>query len=739
MAQPIWVTPAGSLGTIPEGIFFQVPLQAYEPESSDPVYFQIVAGDLPRGIQVTINGLIEGVPQAIGAVQGVPGEVAVDVTSKFAVRAYTTREIDGVTIINRLADRTFTLTVTGQDAPEFITPPGQLEQYIDGTIISYQILYTDNDPDDVVIAKIVSGQLPSGLTFSRTGLISGYINPITISSNYEFTVELSDGKNSVLRTFSIYVWATADLNASSTLITADNTFLSADGSPVRIPVILTPQGSIGMVRNDNFFAFRFLAADPAGDQFEFQIDTPPPGLTLDPGTGWLYGYIPDLGQTVNVYDFTLRVYKTLDPLVISSPYDYSLTITGNIDTTVTWLVDSNLGSIDNGSTSTLYVLAESANQEQLFYRLLSGSDSSLPQGLTLLPTGEIAGRVSFNTFALDGGTTTFDVGARIGETTFDLTFNFTVQAYSLSGQVNVTKTFTIHLVRAYNKPYENLYIQAMPPLNDRELINSLLTNTDIFPEELIYRPDDPNFGVATNVIYDHAFGLTATTLTEYVSSLDLNHYWKNLVLGSIETAQALDDDGNVLYEVVYSRIIDNLVNNSGESVSKEETLAFPILAPDSTEINTVFPNSLVNMRDQVIDVVGQISNILPRWMLSKQPNGQVLGFTPAWVICYTKSGRSGQIAYNIQTQFTQPLNLIDFKVDRYELGRLLTKHWDPAANDGQGSWIPSPPQITTFDLDPGPETIFDGGSLQFIVPVDMYSNTDEYDKYLVFPKRNILE
>jgi hypothetical protein len=46
-------------------------------------------------------------------------------------------------------------------------------------------------------------------------------------------------------------------------------------------------------------------------------------------------------------------------------------------------------------------------------------------------------------------------------------------------------------------------------------------------------------------------------------SLYLNHYWKNLILGSIETAQALDAAGNVIYEVVYSRIIDNLVNNNG--------------------------------------------------------------------------------------------------------------------------------------------------------------------------------
>ena len=247
------------------------------------------------------------------------------------------------------------------------------------------------------------------------------------------------------------------------------------------------------------------------------------------------------------------------------------------------------------------------------------------------------------------------------------------------------------------------------------------------------------------------------------------------------------------------------------------------------------------MRDQVIDVVGQVSRVLPRWMLTRQTNGTVLGFTPAWVIAYTNPGQSGQIAYNIQTQFANQLNLIDFKVDRYELDNFLTKNW----NREDQHWgiydvplTPYPPSLTTFDIfglppfdpttaysvgstviyqqvvftpapdnepayrisrpykcilttTPGilptnttywesnntsglatwinnddvittwednfetlatwtyatpPGTTFDGGSMQFTAPVDMYSsdnstttNTTEFDKYLVFPKRNILQ
>jgi hypothetical protein len=81
-------------------------------------------------------------------------------------------------------------------------------------------------------------------------------------------------------------------------------------------------------------------------------------------------------------------------------------------------------------------------------------------------------------------------------------------------------------------------------------------------------------------------------------------------------------------------------------------------------------------------------------MLSKQANGRVLGFTPAWVIAYAKPGRGEQIAYNIRTRFGNQLNLIDFKVDRYELDALLTLHWDTATQ----TWDPTPPTCTTFDL-----------------------------------------
>jgi hypothetical protein len=116
------------------------------------------------------------------------------------------------------------------------------------------------------------------------------------------------------------------------------------------------------------------------------------------------------------------------------------------------------------------------------------------------------------------------------------------------------------------------------------------------------------------------------------------------------------------------------------------------------------------MRDQVIDVVGQISTKLPLWMTSKQTDGRILGFTPAWVICYTQPNRSRQIAYYIQTQFGERLNLVDFKVDRYTLDRALSENWDTITQN----WTPTP-NLTTFDR-------FNTGVNVFLGSVDIATN-----------------
>jgi hypothetical protein len=208
-------------------------------------------------------------------------------------------------------------------------------------------------------------------------------------------------------------------------------------------------------------------------------------------------------------------------------------------------------------------------------------------------------------------------------------------------------------------------------------------------------------------------------------------------LGEFRVAQArAGNTGNIVYEVVYSEVQDSGVNERGESPPQSVPTAFPIPNPDGPgTIDQVYPNSLIEMRDQVIDTVGQYAQVLPLWMTSKQENGRVLGFTRAVIVAYCLPGRGEQLAYNIRTQWGERLNLVDFTADRYILDRQYSKNWDPVTE----SWIPSPAQATTFDRDSGDETIFDGRGTVFITPEDNYGLTDQYNKYLLYPKYNILE
>lgn len=831
MAQPIWITAAGSLGTIPEGVFFETPLQAYDPDGN-PVYFAVISGQLPNGIVISSIGNVEGVPYAVVNVRGVPVNVNQDVTSKFCIRAYTTQLVNGLVVVDRFQDRTFTLTVSGQDIPQFVTPAGSLGIINDAGYSEFQLEFTDNDVDDIIIFGIIAGNLPPGMRIDNTGKISGFIPPISSSVEiFTFTVSITDGKSSNLREFSITV----------------------EKSLVIKPYIenFTPS-LIGTYRSDGFFAFQFQGRDFEDQPIEYlEYVEPglefPPGTVLDINTGWLYGSIPDLGITQLTFNFAIQVQRVGDPVTLSDPYYFSVNINGSVDNQITWLTDFNLGSINTGDTSLLKVQAVSAAGLQLFYRFKSndypavntGVYNKLPQGLKLLPSGHIAGRVSFNTFVLDAGRTTFDVNTTnqliVRPTTFDLTYRFIVNAYSSDGVVSVFQEFEILVNRLYNEPYQNLYIKAMPTWQDREIIQDMLSDSAVFVPDAIYRSDDPNFGVSTNISYYHAYGLTASTVDAYLSSLNLNHYWKNLLLGPIATARAVDSHGRVVYEVVYSPIVDDLVNSLGFSVSKSVMLPYPIDEilvndPEPTilysNIVQVYPNSLIDMRDQVIDQIGKISEYLPLWMISKQENGQILGYTPAWVICYTNPGESQRISYYLRNTYANQLNKIDFKADRYELDNLLSINWDPVADSTVGAWEP-PASSTTFDLQnhyrifnivnvglgynindiilisgsnlggvdgindltikilevdnsgailytaesgispwmttgntfnnvsgitsgsginaefdlivaSGVPTIFDDNSLRFESPVDIYTNTDAYDKYLIFPKQNIL-
>ena len=167
MAPPVWITPPGTLGTIPEGVFYSTPLVA---TASETVYYQVIAGQMPPGMFIDETGILSGLPQSRATATGIPLPVAADTTSKFAVRAFTATR--------QLADRTFTITVLGQNQVTWTTPAGLIAEYYDGNQVSdLQVQYYNPDIYAVEVVTLVAGQLPPGLTISTSGVISGYIIP----------------------------------------------------------------------------------------------------------------------------------------------------------------------------------------------------------------------------------------------------------------------------------------------------------------------------------------------------------------------------------------------------------------------------------------------------------------------------------------------------------------------------------------------------------------------------------
>ena len=485
MTAPIWVTPPGDLGTVVEGEFYQVQLNADNANS-----YKYLSGILPVGIRVTANGILEGNPKNYDYIQGVPSEVAKDVTSKFVVRAVS---LDGT-----VSDRVFEMTVTGQDAPTIDATPGSnLGAYFDGDLVDVQLTATDPDPNDILTWKLQSGNIPSGVTVSKTGHIYGYIDPFAdvngtpgfdatnfdmsewdfrtkaVNKNYEFTVQVSDGKEVDFKTYSIYAVSRNVASADMDLVSADNIessntnidvrqILDASQTILRQPALITQSVELGRVKHQTYYNFKFIGKDFDGDLIDYVLSSGalPTGLTLDTRSGYITGNIPSFSATETSFTFGIQVRKRSLTQYISLEKTFSIIVEGDIDSLVTWPADSM--SVITGEISQLNVIATISDGTPVQYELKSGvstiqagsfvigqeytivtsgttdyiaigsannkvgtiftatdigsgtgtaslGTNKLPQGLKLNNDGLIIGRVDFETLMIDTGTTTFDV------------------------------------------------------------------------------------------------------------------------------------------------------------------------------------------------------------------------------------------------------------------------------------------------------------------------------------------
>ena len=809
MAQPVWNTAAGLIGSYPALLIMSFEFSADPVSPATSITYKVISGSLPDGLSLSTMGLISGTPTLV---------------TRNTVSAFTVRVTDN---LGNLRDRTFSINISGSAIPQFTTPNGSLLNTQDSLWISLPVTYTNPSTSNPVIVQVKEGALPPGLEIDLLGNIRGYPRPpvvtittpsvvtnssetssstnlITVTSTVGFYVGrpvvfsgttfgdlnsgqqyyiksipssttfsvsitqngsqllLTEGSGSMvvtlpavatgtptIRTYSFTLELTSPLGGDSgfyTITVVNQNTPTTQGGPGKLPntreptilntrpltynltnsdpyygyYILPPvdpsqSAFMGNFQSGEYFAFKIIGYDFDGNPITYAFSGLPTELTGDTQTGWITGTPALTSDGVSSYSFSVGVYKSSSPSYISPFFNFTYTLRKGITGDIVWISDSDLGQIFNGTISTLFVKATS--DIELSYRITSGS---LPPNLSISSNGQITGRVA------DQPTDEYLEQDATTE------FSFTVEAYSTEYvSVVSSKSFTLIVLQEFSQPTDTLYIQATPSINDRQILASLLDNDTLIPPESLYRENDQYFGKASSVIYEHAYGIYASDIEEYLVAVTQNHYWRNITLGELKTAVAKNSAGEIIYEVVYSEVIDNLVNPSGVSIQQSIYWPRPIdlgLGPWYTSITDIYtsyneelppgyytsrtpgyarrlyPNSLYNMRNRVAQVVGQVFNstLLPLWMTSQQANGSTLGYTQAWVICYTKPGFADIIKTNIENNWDYTLNLINFQIDRFSVDKSATYNYNnttiPPSWDDLPSATPTPDPLDSEDF-----------------------------------------
>lgn len=733
---PTFISEQGTLFVTYDSEWVEYQVQYTVPVPNTPVLVTPVQGQLPPGLEINEYGLIRGYPKPpivnvnLGAVTN-----AVIATIDNTLIAYSTVGFRPGRPI------TFSGTVFGG------VNPGQT-YYVREVLNSTTFTISTTVDGPVFILSNNAGYMDVNLPNISIG------QP-TIQS-YQFTLRLTTDFGTTIQNYSITVVnqnATINIGGpgrpfntrTPSILNTRPTTYNIDENDIDYPFYLIPpdskgrtyspteEANIGKIFSDNQFAFKIIGKDFDDNELEYIFADLPLGLVGDSTTGWITGNPVISTDTISQFNFSVAARKKNNPTISSPFFGFSFNLSNSVDGEIIWISQDSLGTVFNGTTSILRV--EATSDVELKYTIVSGT---LPANLTLLDTGDLAGTISFQP------------NTELTYPDQSTEYTFTVRAYSPDFPVVFSeKQFKLVVKQLFPYPTDTLYIKCTPKIEDRRLLETLLTNDAIIPENMLYRPNDSNFGKATNVIYEHAFGINSSSFEQYVAAVTKNHYWRRVTLGEIKTAVARNEQtGEIIYEVVYSSIIDNLVNPEGESVSKE--VFWPRFIPlnegpwytSDTDIFTsyigqdnqldfytsltpgfarlLYPNSLPNMRQQVSDVLGTVNNtnILPLWMTSQQLDGNTLGFTPAWVICYTKPGFSEIIKDNINNNWRNPvgqrqsLNQIDFEIDRFTVNKSNTYNYDN-------------------NLSPSAWTSLPGGS-----PVP--NPEDSKDFYVLFPRQTIL-
>ena len=286
----------------------------------------------------------------------------------------------------------------------------------------------------------------------------------------------------------------------------------------------------------------------------------PEGLALDTSTGEIAGRVGYQPSVTEIFKFTIRAKRSIGSELSATFKDktFTLTLLGDVDSTLTWVTDSNLGTINSNYISTLSVQASSSVPNPvLIYTLESGR---LPPGLSLSLSGEIQGKINSFGTAQNLGLTTFDNAAFVLDgniTSIDRKYKFTIGVQDQYAYSKITKEFSVDISDPDDKLYSNLYFKPFLSPLDKTIYDTFIGDPSIFLPDAIYRPEDKFFGLQSEMKMLMYAGLETKTAPNYVAATAKNHTRKSLLFGEVKTAVAKTPGTNdIVYEIVYVEIKD---------------------------------------------------------------------------------------------------------------------------------------------------------------------------------------
>ena len=362
----------------------------------------------------------------------------------------------------------------------------------------------------------------------------------------------------------------------------------------------------------------------------------PSYFSLDRKSGALYGKLPYIPVYTEVITFYIRIDKQ-DLFHNNKVYAnrlFSLTIKGLVDNTLYFITNSDLGSLNIGYLSEIEIKATHSNTPiNVSYQIISGH---LPPGLSLKSDGSIVGRITY--------------GTTIGE------YNFTVRATDIYKQT-VEQNFFINATQYDNHEYTQIFVTPFLSLDTRDEYKAFINDLTIFDRDYIYRIDDFNFSIQQSLKLYLEYGIEKAYNSDYLAAMSTFFKNKSLVFGDIKVKQAKDQNGNHFYDVVYLDIVETELNSFGQPVPIKNSTAYP----SSVENMKLLLESTLIDGDKKVKID---EYQLPKWMRTYQSDtANILGYTPAVVLCFCKPNTGYKIKNNIiKSGFN--FSLINFEIDR---------------------------------------------------------------------------